>query len=312
MSWKRINKIFEPTGDFSWSKSHAQVPVPIYLKELDVLRVFFSTRDLNSRTNTSFVDLSAKDPSKILYVHDKPVMELGEIGAFDDCGVMASCVIKVKNELWMYYIGWNVRNTIPFHNSIGLAVSDDNGLTFKRKFAGPVIDRNHIEPFFAGTIDVKKINNKWFCWYLSCTEWRELNGKMEPRYHIKIATSFDGINWLRKGTIALDYENDNEAGIANASIEKLEDGYKMYYCSRNFNYRIESRESYKIKCAKSDDGIIWNRINEDGLLPEYDSNSWDSQMTAYPNIVLVDNKKYMFYNGNEFGKNGFGYAIYEG
>ena len=35
---------------------------------------------------------------------------------------------------------------------------------------------------------------------------------------------------------------------------------------------------------------------------------WDSEMICYPHIAKIDNKIYLFYCGNEFGKNGFGVA----
>jgi len=38
---------------------------------------------------------------------------------------------------------------------------------------------------------------------------------------------------------------------------------------------------------------------------------WDSQMIEYPHIAKINNKYIMFYCGNEFGKNGFGYAELE-
>jgi hypothetical protein len=38
---------------------------------------------------------------------------------------------------------------------------------------------------------------------------------------------------------------------------------------------------------------------------------WDSEAIAYPYVIKVREKWYMFYNGNGFGKTGFGYAEYE-
>ena len=92
----------------------------------------------------------------------------------------------------------------------------------------------------------------WKNWYLSCTEWRVVKGKPEPRYHIKYAESKDGINWIRKGCVAIDYKNDDEAGIVKASVI-IENGiYKMWYSYRSFvDYRINKESSYKIGYAES-------------------------------------------------------------
>ena len=45
-------------------------------------------------------------PARNVRVHDRPALELGEPGAFDDRGVMASCVVEAGDELHLYYIGY--------------------------------------------------------------------------------------------------------------------------------------------------------------------------------------------------------------
>jgi len=50
---------------------------------------------------------------------------------------MASCIVK-DSKLFLYYIGWNKGITVPFRNSIGLAISDDNG-----KNCGAAVFENH-------------------------------------------------------------------------------------------------------------------------------------------------------------------------
>jgi hypothetical protein len=34
-------------------------------------------------------------------------------------------------------------------------------------------------------------------------------------------------------------------------------------------------------------------------------------MMAYPFVIDINHRKYMFYNGNGFGKSGIGYAVLE-
>jgi len=38
---------------------------------------------------------------------------------------------------------------------------------------------------------------------------------------------------------------------------------------------------------------------------------WDSDMLCYPHVFHHDGKIYMLYNGNEFGRFGFGLAVLE-
>ena len=172
MNWTKQGLIFKPNGNFYWNRTHASVPTPIFLKNGD-LRVYYSSRDLNNRSYISFIDLDNNNPKNILYEHQIPILSPGSPGMFDDCGVMPSHAITVDNEIWMYYLGWNTRNSIPYHNSIGLAISSDEGKTFKKFSEGPLFDRNYKEPYYSGMPYVIKENNLWKMWYLSNTKWIE-------------------------------------------------------------------------------------------------------------------------------------------
>ena len=57
------------------------------------------------------------------------MLEDGKIGAFDDSGSNVCSVLKVENEYYMYYIGWNPSTTVHTRNSIGIVFSD-NGKNF--------------------------------------------------------------------------------------------------------------------------------------------------------------------------------------
>lgn len=315
MPWVKKGLIYCPKGDLCFSKSHAQVPVVDYIKSENIFRVYFSTRDDKSRSLPSYIELDADNPTNILKIADNPILDLGDIGTFDDCGVMPSWIIEHGQEKYLYYIGWNVRNTIAYHNSVGLAISSDGGKSFKKFSEGPLWDRDYIEPHYSGTSCVIiDENGKWKNWYLSCTEWRMIDGKSEPRYHIKYAESDDGINWKRDGSIAIDYSGDDEAGIVKASVIKCGDLYRMWFSYRNFaNYRTDVNNSYRIGYAESSDGINWKRYdyNESPFGLDVSQDGWDSKMVEYPHVIKHKNKLLMFYNGNGFGASGFGYAIYE-
>ena len=309
MKWDKKGFVFKPSGSLEWSRSHAQVPVADYVESENIIKVYFSTRNIIGQSLPGYVVLDADNPKKILDIAQEPLMALGDLGTFDDCGVMPSWIVnRGVNEKWMYYIGWNIRNTIAYHNSVGLAISKDGGETFVRYSQGPLWDRNHIEPHYSGTSCVIFDQGIWKNWYLSCTEWRIIDGRSEPRYHIKYAESNNGIDWIRKGIIAIDYNNSEEAGIVKASVIKVEGGYKMWYSYRSFeNYRSNKNSSYRIGFAYSTDGIEWQRLdNESGIARS--RKGWDSLMIEYPHVIKVKGQYLMFYNGNDFGKSGFGYA----
>lgn len=310
MLWRKRGLIFEGDSALPWSRSHAQIPTVSSFKP-GVLSIFYSSRDANNLSRIGRVDVDSGDPSKIIARYSAPVLELGLLGTFDDSGMMPSSIVKLHDRIFLYYIGWNVRTNVPYHNSVGLAVSDDGGESFRRAFEGPVMDRTSNEPFFCGTSCVRVEDGLWRNWYMSCTGWENVDGRVEPRYHLKYAESSDGVHWRRDGVIAIDYGSSDEGGIVRATVCKAKNLYQMWFSFRSLvGYRTNSSNSYRIGYAESLDGIKWVRkdrqvgidVSEDG---------WDSLMLAYPEVVDIENHRFMFYNGNGFGLTGIGYAIAE-
>lgn len=291
-------------------QTHASVPTVDSAGE-GKLRIYFGTRDAKNISFTTFAEVKADNPAAVLYVHDRPILSPGKPGTFDDCGVMPSWVVNRKNEKYLYYTGWNVRNTVPYHNAIGLAVSHDGGITFKKISEGPIIDRNNIEPYFSALGCVLQENNLWRMWYLSCLKWVDFNNRVEPFYNIKYAESRDGINWEREGKVCIDFNSDKECAIARACVIQESGRYEMWYSYRNLeNYRTDTSNSYRIGYAESKNGIDWKRKDDEAGI-DVSADGWDSQMIEYPFVWQDNKKRYLFYNGNGFGKSGFGYAVLE-
>jgi hypothetical protein len=83
----------------------------------------------------------------------------------------------------------------------------------------------------------------------------------------------------------------------------------MWYSVRGKEgFRENIEQSYRIKCAVSENFLSWDRIDDYDLLPTGNEKDWDGFMTCYPNVVEWEGEWYMFYNGNGFGKTGIGYA----
>lgn len=305
--WKKKGLIYTVDKRLQWAQSHAQIPTVDILDDKR-LCVLFSSRDGANRSLIARMEVDATNPANILDIHADPVLPIGLPGTFDDCGMMPSSVVDWHGLKYLYYIGWNVRNTVPYHNSVGLALSEDGGRTYRRVFDGPVMDRTAEEPYFCGTTCIHIENNVWRNWYLSCTGWEMLDGRMEARYHLKYAESDDGIHWRREGRIAIDYADPAGECIARASVRKDGDIYRMWFSYRSMaDYRTVRGKSYRIGYAESNDGLVWSRLDDQvgiGLSDE----GWDSCMLAYPEVVDVGGHRYMFYNGNGFGQSGFGYA----
>jgi len=304
MAWVKRGLIFDRTIHAPWIYSHAQVPTPF---EMDnCIRVFFSGRNNKGMSFITYVDLEKTDPTQILYIHDEPIIPLGKTGTFDDEGMMPSDLVSAHGLIYLYYTGWNRRLTCPFHNATGLIFSHDKGASFYRSFDGPVLDRIPTEPYLAVTPFVMVENDYWRMWYISGISWQEINGHYEPVYVIMHASSPDGIKWDRSGNVCVNPHHELEA-FSRPSVIKDASIYRMWFCFRNsVDYR-GGQGSYRLGYAESIDGYSWIR-KDNKLEMDISTTGWDSEMQCYPYVIDVSGKRYMFYNGNGFGRSGFGLA----
>lgn len=280
--------------------THASLPFADKI-EGDVYRIYFSTRDVKNRASLAFIKVDIRNPKKILYLVKKPVLSPGPNGMFDDSGVMGSCLVNYKNKKFLYYTGWSVGTTVPFHWSIGLAISDNGGKTFVKCSDAPIFDRSDTDPLFVASPTVILENGIWKMWYISSTKWKRHGEKMTAPYQIKYAESKNGIAWKRNNIVCIGL-CDKEVGVGRASVIKEKGIYNMWY-----SY---ATNRYKIGYANSKDGIHWNR--KDRLVGiEISKSGWDSQSIEYSFVFDHKGTRYMLYNGNNYGKTGFGYAILE-
>lgn len=306
--WEKKGFIYNVNGKFEWNKSHAQVPVVDILS--DSLRIYYATRDADGKSNISFIEVDKVNPQKIIYENKQPLFSFGNLGTFDDSGIMPSSIINVGKKKYLYYIGWTTRQTVPYQNAIGLAVSEDGGITFSKISEGPIISVNIIEPYFSGTSYVMFHSGVYKMWYLSCIKWEVFEGKPEPIYNIKYAESIDGICWNQTGKVAIQL-NEDEGGLVSASVIKIDGIFKMWFGKRKkSDYRTNTENTYRIGYAESIDGINWVR-KDDCAGIDIATDGWDSEMISYPYVFKNDNELVMFYNGNGFGKSGFGYAVWK-
>ena len=78
---------------------------------------------------------------------------------------------------------------------------------------------------------------------------------------------------------------------------------------KDSDYRNNFENTYRIGYAESQNGIDWDRMDEKAGI-DLSLEGWDSEMISYPNVIKKENQLLMFYNGNGFGKSGFGYATF--
>ena len=301
MKWKKLGRIVEPNGNLEWMRTHAMVPTAERV-EGQLFRIYFSGRDSLNRSLIGYVHIDVTNPHRILHISEKPVLGLGELGCFDDNGVTPSWIVAHEGKKYLYYIGWKPRSTTRMSVVAGLAISQNGGETFYRVSRAPILRLTDKEPFSILTAPcVLKEGRLWRMWYVSGIEW--VNPDL-PRYNIKYAESADGISWVQQGVVCIDSTSQGETALARPCVLKEKGVYRMWFSKR------ERGRSYRIGYAESDDGIKWERMDEQVGIDVSES-GWDSEMIEYAFVFTHDGRYYMLYNGNGYGANGIGLAVAE-
>lgn len=305
MKWKKLGLIFNSNKESDWMYSHAMIPVAEHLYD-DIFRIYFSPRDKENRGHGAYLEIDINEPQKILNLSKMPILEPGELGCFDDSGALPNSLLEINGEKYLYYTGINIGVTVKIRNSIGLAKWNNEKSIFERVYKGPIIDRTKESPHFTATPEVIYDNGIYKSWFTSCVKWEKIDNEVKHFYNLEYAESIDGINWKRDKNIAIDFKDEFEYALGVPRVKKDDNVYKMWFCSR----ATEDIPTYRIRYAESNDGISWVRKDEEVGI-DVSKDGWDSEMICYPFIFDHKDKRYMLYNGNGYGKTGFGLAVLE-
>jgi len=317
MKWKKLGKIFDPTQHNlpENCKEFAQSPQALVFDNF--IRIYFSTRSIDQKngkylSHIHFVDMN-KDLTKIIQISQKTVIPLGKLGCFDEHGIFPINVVRHKDLILGYTCGWNRRVSVSVDTSIGLAISKDNGLSFQKFGDGPVLSSTLNEPCLVGDAFVKIINGVFHMWYIFGTGWKKFTPESNPdrTYKIGHATSMDGIEWVKEGRQIISDELGADESQALPTVIEINGVFHMFFCFReSFDFRSNKNRGYRIGHAFSNDLKNWIRDDQNPKLEQKESD-WDSDMQCYPHVFSCDGKIYLLYNGNEFGRFGFGLAQLE-
>ncbi len=304
MNWLKLGMVWGPDGTLPWARTHAMVPTPIDLPHLGVIRIFFSGCDQAGIARPGFVDVSPADPTRVVAVHPEPLMDIGVPGTFDENGVLVTSVVRLPDgRLHMYYVGFELGTRIRYRLLSGLAVSNDDGVTFVRHSPVPVLERNPDDLYFRGGPCVLHENGRFRMWYVGGSHWLDIDGKAMPEYRVKYLESDDGIAWGGSGRLVLDITDEDEHGFGRPWILPTSYGYEMYY-----SVRRKSLRAYRMGYAVSNDGLSWRRRDEQMGL-DITPGSFDSDAIMYAAPIRVGDRMYCYYNGNDFGRDGFAVAV---
>lgn len=301
MKWQKIKQLFVPDNHHEWMVSHAANP---FAKEISpgIFRIYFTCRNTQNMSHIGYVDIDFENNFKIISISNTPVLSPGEPGMFDDSGVAMGYLIKIDGKELLYYLGWNLKVTVPWLNTIGLAVYDADKKQFIKTSRAPVMDRSDEDPFSISYPCILFDNEKYKMWYGSNLKWGKDQAEMS--HVIKYAESKDGFIWHRHNQIHIGLMHTNEYALSKPYVIKDNSIYRMWYSYRG-NQEINT---YRIGYAESSDSKTWTRKDEDAGI-SISQQGWDSEMVEYPFVFRYKNNLHMLYNGNGFGKTGFGLAV---
>ena len=315
MKWQKKGLLFEPAKYDLPNGCTAFAQSPQTLVFDDFVRIYFSTRKMDAVTGKylsfiAFADFD-KNFTKVLATSVKNVIELGGLGTFDEHGIFPINILRHNNKIFAYTCGWSRRVSVSVETSTGLAISEDEGVTFKKIGTGPVLTCSLHEPMLVGDSFVQFYEGQFHMWYIFGKRWITAHAGEPPArvYKIAHAISADGFNWQKEESkqIITDYLNEDECQ-ALPTVIKIDKRYHMYFCFREAtDFRTNPARGYRLGYAWSDDLVIWKRDDANSGIA-FSDKGWDSEMMCYPHIFQCDDKVYLLYNGNEFGKQGFGIA----
>ena len=303
MKWKKLGNLYSISNLCEELVSHCANPLPIHIGD-DVYKIYFSGRDENNRSSVGAVDIDVVK-RKVIKTYDKPFFKAGEDGTFYQDGVSIGNWYEVNGQRYILFMGWQTKDKAHWRGDIGrLKLNSDYSLSLEP--STPYITTDNIDKVSLSYPWVEKIsNNNYVMYYGSTVDWHSSNGEMI--HVINYAVSTDGEIWEKKG-LAIPYEYGKVQAFSRPSVIKINEKYHMWVSSRGPG----GISKYRIYHSVSNDGIHWSKIsdNKDSGI-DVSNSGWDSEMICYPYVFDHKGERYMLYNGNGYGKTGFGIAVLE-
>jgi hypothetical protein len=264
--------------------------------------------DADNVGRIGYIDVNPNNPKEILDYSKNPSLDIGQDGCFDDNGVLPSCILEENGKLYMFYSGYQKVAKVPYFIFSGIAVSEDQGKSFKRLSKKPILDRSDNELSVRAAIHCMKDSDGYKIWYLGGSDWIKKNeSQIAPKYDIKYKfiksnSILSILNGIDDQKTSLELNNDDEYGLSMPQVF-IENGvHKMIYSIRTISkgYRMGYAES-------SDSGKSWIR-KDDQIKLDVSSEGFDSEMICFGHLQKTESKTYLFYCGNHYGIGGIGYA----
>jgi hypothetical protein len=301
--WKKLGNLYTPKeiGRHPKLLSHAANPLAVHM-DGDIYRIFYSGRDVQNRSSVGAVDIDIIKRC-IINEHYSPFFEHGPENSFFADGVSIGNCYEVDGVQYMLFMGWQAPLSGHWRGDIGRLVVTPS-LSLELDCSEAFMGNSHGDPISLSYPWVQARPSDGFdMWYGSTRSWDAGNGEM--LHVIQHASSDNGHAWHRTG-LAVPFQLGFAQAFSRPTVARSKDGGLDMW----FSYRSGSGEKYRIGFASSRDGATWSLDLESSGIDVSDGD-WDSEMIEYPFVFDHDGARYMLYNGNGYGRSGFGLAVLE-
>lgn len=216
--------------------------------------------------------------------------EVTPVGEYESKGIAAPSAIVLEGKVHLFYQTYgNWTNDAICH-----AVSSD-GLHF---------DRNPTNPVFkpkgawcsgrAIDAEIVKTKDKFLLYY--ATRDPQMQVQMIGVASAPLGSDFSSNAWIdlsnKAPILKPEYPWEGKC-VEGASVIRQGNGFFMFYAGGYNN------SPQQIGVARSNDGIVWEKLSPQPFLPNGNPGSWNSSESGHPHLFKdLNGKTYLFYQGN--------------
>ena len=288
-------------------KSHMMAPAALPIVSDNEIEVFIG--GWNERSISSIYSVKINTET-LQYVYGTAQLRLapGKPGNFDENGVFPASIIMDGPKWMLSYTGFQLGHQIPHYNFGGLASPNRQNQLLDRLSMAPFLDRADEGLSVRAGLTAVDLGSErkpnWISVYAAGSSFEKINGKLRPNYNI-FRQNCSPYDLTHSGELILSCL-ESEHGVGRPYLQIYGELVLLFYTRRmrNFSYLPGL-------CVSSDRGSTFKRM--DNLLLNLSPRlcEIDDEMQYFPSPLIHDDKLYVFYNGNEFGKKGMGIWIFK-
>ena len=280
-------------------------PASILLND-EIVRVYVGCWDQDGISRIGHIDLKASNPLEIINISQKPDLDIGRDGCFDENGVFPGHVNYQDGDVYLHYTGFQLGYKIRHYNFGGLAIAlKQDNTRFNRYSESPILDRSDEGLFVRAGSSTIQVKDKFYTVYSAGSGWDKVGGKLRPKYDVYIQKTVDGKSFSKEGVKIVECDENIEHGLGRPQIIRIGEFYYVFYTRRMKSFK------YFFGASRSKDLISWERIDDKIEGIKHSTDGFDSDMIYFPNVIETKYGIYLFYSGNNFGGGGLGVAKIE-